>query len=148
MSQTKPVLIIILALIIGVILGVFADRYIYSNDTNSNSLTQFVLNSPTTPWVADVQGVITEVGDGSISLQLRTKEGTSKEVYVLNLAPKDRLVVDKVEKGSDTNLTTSKINYGDLKIGDEVVATVSSDGQKESLVVSKITLISGVTSSQ
>lgn len=138
----------ILVLVIGVVLGVFADRYIYSNNTNSNSLAQFVLKSPTTPWVADVQGVITEIGDSSIGLQLRTKEGTSKEVYVLILVPKDRLVVDKIEKGSDTNLTTSKINYGDLKAGDEVVVTVSSDGQKESLVVSKITLISGVTLSQ
>lgn len=148
MPQSKTLLPIALALVIGVILGVFADRYIYSNNTSSNSLAQFVLKSPTTPWVADVQGVIKEMGDNSISLQLRTKEGTSKEVYLLNLVPRDRLVVDKVEKGSDTDLTTSKINYQDLKAGDEVVATVSSDGQKETLVVSKITLISGVTSSQ
>lgn len=142
MSKAKIVLIIVIVLVIGGVLGFFAGRYIYSpNYAQLNSLTQFVLANPTTPWSADIQGVLTELKDSGISLQLRNKQGTSKEVYTLNLLPQNELIVDKVGAGSDTGLTTSKINYQDLKIGDEVVITVSSDGQAKSLIVSQITLI-------
>lgn len=149
MNQAITVLVVVVSLVVGFALGFLGSRYLpFDGSIGENSLSQFVMNSPTTPWVADVQGVITELRDGSISLQPRIKDGTTKEVYSLNLAPRENLIVERLEIGPDTNVTASRVNYEDLKVGDEVVVTVSSDGRAESLVISKITIIPRAPDSQ
>ncbi len=141
--------VIVVSLIVGIGFGLWGSRYLSSSElVGRNSLNQFVMNNPTTPWQADVQGMVTDLGESAISFQLRTKEGTSKETYIVNLAPKENLIVEKVEIALDATVTISKISYQDLKAGDEVVVTISSDGQNESLTASKITLISSATLSQ
>lgn len=147
MNSAKIILIVVVALIAGGSLGFYGRSYLPSRDSSENSLAQFVMNNPT-PWRADVQGVVSALGEDAISFQLRTEEGTSKKIYTISLAPKENFVIEKVEIASDSTVTSTKANYEDLKVGDEVMLTISSDGQNESLTISSITLISSGAPSQ
>lgn len=143
MTRANTVLIIVIALIIGGVLGFLGDRYVISPNYNRlNSLSKFVLNNPDIPWSADISGELTQLSDSSITFRLLNEEGkVTNQTYTLNLVPEGRLNVERLVLDSAGNASFELLDYKSLQPGDNVGLAISSSGSRNELVISAITLL-------